>query len=688
MRKGLNSSARQIFIPPFVPVIVCLILLTLSSCSFKEPVAPSWDVNLPVPLINRSFTMQELIDKNDFLVLNQSGLVTIDLQKDLDRYEVRDKLKVEDIHQSFSARIGEVEIPSPGSKQASVTLYDIYPPSAALNGQTVPVPPFSFDNISASLQGYENFQSLLIQSGYLEITLTNRLPVPLSAGSKLEVRNQQTDELIFKIQFTQQIAPGETVSQQADLSGVRVPADLKIVLAGGSPGSGTGLVEVNAYTAGVDVTAYISKIIASEATAVIEEQQFSGADNFVLGDSIIVTQANIASGSIHITYENHVPLNLNVDLTLPDFQDQAGQPGHLYFPIKAGQAGNQTIDVSGYQFLPTRSDTGSVVRFAWDVQVASSGGNFVTITSNDDFSLQVDIPQIVFTQLRGILKDIQFDLESIEETIDLPDGIDSLTFDAARMELLVTNGIGFPIRPDITIIGRNENSGDQVELPITQPIQAANGHPVESVIMLNESNSPLLDFLKVSPDRLIMDGKVILGDGSMESEISRDDFIETSIHVSVPLSVSFPSQIVKTDLDTIEIDQDIQKELRENILTGKLYAVLENHLPLGFDVSLHFSSRDTSVYTNPELTIGPISLLPAPVSQTEGRVVQEYPSEIMIDLDRDEIAMFANNPLYFGLTVHIPGSNGKKLRIYGTDYLDVKAYCEFQYHVDPGKLSE
>jgi len=205
---------------------------------------------------------------------------------------------------------------------------------------------------------------------------------------------------------------------------------------------------------------------------------------------------------------------------------------------------------------------------------------------------------------------------------------------------------------------------------------------------LDESNSQIIDFLNVSPNQLKVTGSVLIGDGTSESDINSSDFIETSVHITVPLALSFPTQSVKTDVDTIDIDEDAQDELRENVLSGKLFATLGNHLPFGFDVSLHFSGMDTSVYANPELVIGPLTLQPASISQSSGRVESEFLSEISVDLTQEEIAVFANDEIYFSVHANIPGSNGKICRVFADDYLSVKAFCEFKYHVDPEKLSE
>ena len=159
--------------------------------------------------------------------LEDNNLVLYFHEEELEKYEVGEHLKVQGIHETFSGELGHVEIESPGSRSASWTLRDVFPPSALLDGQTVPIPPFSFNQISFNVQGFENFESVLLESGYIQITLRNDLPVPISENLLLQVKRQGTDETILQYQFPQMIQPGSSATQDVDLAGIRIPSDLK-----------------------------------------------------------------------------------------------------------------------------------------------------------------------------------------------------------------------------------------------------------------------------------------------------------------------------------------------------------------------------------------------------------------------------------------------------------------------------
>ncbi|MEE9170154.1 MAG: hypothetical protein V3U73_10330, partial [bacterium] len=618
----------------------------------------------------------ELMDDTDYLVTGENGLVNIDYEEEFERFELGDQLKMANVDEFFSSKLGEFRVPSPGINSAGLTFGQMYPPTILLDGQTVPVGGFSYDNIKVDLPSFNSFRSILIESGSIQLTINNNLPVPLAAGVGIQARDRNTDAEIFSIFFNSDINPGTSSTEAADLGGVRIPADISVYLTGGSPGSGGQPIQINANSDGIDVDALISDIVAVEAEAVVESQEFSGTDSLALGDSMLVNYAEIAGGLFRLEITNNIPLDLELDLLLEDFFDAAGNQVMLNIPLLNGQTTTRFINLWGYSFQPEQNPDELRTHFSWTARVFGSNGNIITLSREDGVALDVELTDLSFSEVRGILDNVHVELDPVEESFDLPDGIDSLRFEVGRLELTINNGIGFAIFPDIRITGINESTGESSEVIVSQQIAPANGGPVPTMIVLDKSNSNIVDLINILPNKIQVTGNVLVGDGSSEGVIRSTDFIESIVHITAPLSLSIPSQSVTSDVDTFDIDADIQEELRDNVLSGKLIAKLANRIPLGMQVSLHVSSRDTSVFANPELTIGPLTVN---ASQSGGEVL----SELMVELSKEEIAVFTNGEIFVGLSAFLPGSNGEVVRFYANDYIAVKAYAEFIYHVDP-----
>ncbi|MCH8126917.1 hypothetical protein IIC38_13285 [candidate division KSB1 bacterium] len=676
---NFNKFHKLLYFVAFISVLT--VSLFAVSCSFKEPSAPTWDVTVAIPLINRVITVEELIEDTQYLAEGESGLVNFEFEEEFSRYEVGDQLKVADLNETFSSSLGQFKVPSPGVRAASMTFGQIYPAAYLLDGQVTQVGTFGYDNVGVSLPGFDTFVSVLIGSGRIQITISNRLPVTLSAGLEIQARSQSTNELLFNILFDSDIQPGTSAVASTDLASVRIPSDIKVFLTGGSSGSGGQPVEINANTDGIDFQVYISEIVAVEAQAIVEPQEFSGSDSLALGDSILISSASIATGLFRVDISNDIPINVDLDIFLHDFIDPVGNSAEVNINLLSNQTVSEIINLAGYTFKPGRNQDGSVTHFSWNARVLGSEGNIITVTSDDAISLSIRLANLSFSEIKGWLDKIHITLDTMEESFDLPDDIEGLQFEAGRLELVINNGIGFPIHPDIKITGVNENTGQSVDVYVSQQIAPANGGPVPTSIVLDKTNSNIIDLVNIFPNKIIVSGVATIGDGSSESVIRNTDFIETTVIISAPLSLSFPSQSVKLDVETVEIDADVQDQLRDNVLSGKLMAQISNRIPLGVDFSFVMSSRDTSVYTNPELTIGPLSLKPARIAGGNG--VEAVVSDILVELTQQQIALFANDEIFIGFSLNLAGSDGEIVRIYADDFINVKAYCEFTYHVDP-----
>ena len=70
----------------FLGLVVILVFLTLAQCTVKKPEAPSWNSKLTIPLVNRTYTMTEIIDRidQDGISFDSLGNVNYSLTQQLD----------------------------------------------------------------------------------------------------------------------------------------------------------------------------------------------------------------------------------------------------------------------------------------------------------------------------------------------------------------------------------------------------------------------------------------------------------------------------------------------------------------------------------------------------------------------------------------------------------------------------
>ena len=136
------------------------------------------------------------------------------------------------------------------------------------------------------------------------------------------------------------------------------------------------------------------------------------------------------------------------------------------------------------------------------------------------------------------------------------------------------------------------------------------------------------------------------------------------IRLELPNSISKSSS---TDIDQNDID-----EISERLLGGTIHATITNHLPFGCQVELFFAGDSATLYSNPQLTLGPYAVGSGIIS--DGLVTQPTVTQLEITLSETDLDIIENATLYVGQNIYLPGTNGQVVNIIGTDYLDISAY--------------
>lgn len=89
-------------------VLFILILLVLTTCTIKKPQAPEWDIELAIPLINKTYYMSDFADTtDDFIFAVVDDTMQFSISKDIETIKVGDELKVDGQIETFEKQIGD-----------------------------------------------------------------------------------------------------------------------------------------------------------------------------------------------------------------------------------------------------------------------------------------------------------------------------------------------------------------------------------------------------------------------------------------------------------------------------------------------------------------------------------------------------------------------------------------------------
>jgi hypothetical protein len=660
-----------------------LVATAFGSCSFEEPQAPKWDAALTIPLINRYYTMDELIEDEPSLSADSAGLLHYLYDTELDSFRVGNQLTFEEFSDSYLTSIGQLSFDSPGGANLSVSLPEIYPDAVLFNGLTVVVPPFDFDLGKRVLSPYDEFEWLEVATGTIRLLLNNNLVVTLGRPLHFAIYDTEADTLVATADFDGEVGPGETLNQSIDLAGKKFSNELSVEISGSSPGSNNQPVLID-ITDSFNLNVRISDLQVAAARARIGSQEVTDSQTALIDEGASISSAKIKQGLIHLEISSQLPLPATIVMTMPDFTRPDNSIVTEIFNLNDAGTTSRDLDFTGYTFAPEAAPLGQqTVKLLWSVQSPGSGNNYVTVQSTDEVSVTFSIEDMIFSEVSGSFtgKSVQVDPQTY--SVDVPNEIDSLNFEDVQLEMRLRNGIGFPAQIDLLLEGASSETGRSAQMRIQEAILSGglDGSPVETRIVLDRSNSNVNEFLNVLPTSIRVSGTVTLGGAGVVGTVRDRDAVTGVVNIDAPLAFSLPAQRVEMESESVEIDEEAREQIRDNLHNGALLARLTNHLPMGASISFYFGRSKAEVFTEPILVIGPATAAAPDLEVGTGAIKEAKLSEVTISLSEAQLKIFDTTPLFAGVLVDFPGTGGQVVRLVRTDYIDIKAVATINFTV-------
>lgn len=656
-------------------ILLMFLFIPILYCALEPPVAPKWETTLTLPLISKTFHMDEIVDDEDNLRADSSGHVYFDFSKDIDRYTVGDKLQMDGFGHSFETRVGAYQIQSLEDKQVEFSLNELYSEAETLHGNTVIIPEFQLTDVQKPLPVFEEFAWTLVDTGTVFLELTNNLPFWLGPDLVLRLMDSQADSLIDEVPLNREIAPGETVKKSINASGKKFTNQLQFLLTGNSQGSKGDAVEIDAFST-ISLETRFSAFTVQEAVAKTPAVKISETQTVAIDDSISINIAVVQDGKLRLDLINQVPVAGKIVYELSDFyKDSEPYTDSLYIAAKTHS--QISIPLQNLVLQPDYAEVGEQsVKFKWTF-ITEESDELVHLRSSDVVQADLSSSDIVFSEINGILNEIEIDINPFAEDLNFSDELDSVRLAYAIIRLNIENTINLPARSDIVIRGTND-AGHSVDLEVREEIFAApeDGSKMTTII-LDKNNSNVVDFLNTLPKKIEMSGSVWLGDRNSPGTVTQSDYIEGNMNITAPLSLSFPTQTATTDIDTLEIDEDNRDTIRDRLMSGEVVAKISNMLPFGAVVEAKFSTHDSSVFSNPGLVIGPLNISPATIDES-GFASASSENELNVTLTKEDLRFFENSTIFSGIEITFPGSNGTAVNVMTSDFIKVQMYSVFK----------
>ncbi len=392
----------------------------------------------------------------------------------------------------------------------------------------------------------------------------------------------------------------------------------------------------------------------------VGEAQFDIPTSGVLiGDS-----ARIDTGIIAFTFQNPTNSQAHIVFKMPDMFAPNGDTLTVDRDIPAQGTINIDLDISNYLFKAYTQGNTNYLR----IRVNPTG------PAGQQMWISWDFKDVAFASITGTFNNVTSNLDSIEVETGFPDYMKDFQVQSADLDLIMRVGLKVPTQGNIEIIFKDDEGqqiSNKINIPINLPAWSGTGNRPELTY-----HQDITDYINGHPARIIVNGSIQAGNNTYAT-VSIDDPVDATVKFEAPLIMRLPSYDTKFDVDTLEIDKDTRDLIHDNLMGVKLEGVIENHLPVGAKAFILFSKdRGDSTIYDPGYTPDILESIILDSAITDGGnpavVVTPVTSQINVELTKEELALFENPEVFFGVRLEFSGTTGL-VKIRPSDYIVIKA---------------
>jgi len=630
-----------------------LMSLLIFQCSIEKPSAPTWNMKVTVPLINRHYDMASLIGRMDepYLKTDSLGNPSFGFEENLDTIRLTNNLRCDSISYHFKDTLGIVSVHTSEFKTKGLSVSEFY------SGPPGIVPPCTV-TVESDLNTFSTYSQVTVKDAYCTIALSNHLGLDLD-WLQIKIIDQKTLDTLQTVISPQGIADGDSDFQIAILQNKTMSNHLGMELTGSSPGGEITDVEnkyFNIYFS-LDSFTVIHGIVKTPSFEVQYDQEI------FLPTQSLIDSAQIKTGTLLLDLQNFTDITSELRIDLPELlkdgkslSDQCSLPASGYC--------NLPLTLDGYTFRP---DGGNGIKVQIEVKSNESGEDLVHFTSSDSIYCNALLSEVIFSKITGIIESTKVQIDDITWDLNLPPGFESAHLTHAGLNLDIHNGVGLPAQLQITIRGDK-----QQELNLNAELSAGGPFGTSITSLFEDQIQSLFNPV---PKTLTVTGEVVCGDGQTYGAVREEDFVFGRIRVSSPVEMVFDSCQVKIDEDSEEVNDDVKDLIINQVNSSGVVLKIESHLPLDAKARIFLSRNPDSIFSNPDLIVGPINV-PKGELNPDGSVQSSILTHDRIDLTYSDLQVFTGEPFYLAGIIDFPGSSGQTIKASVADYIKIMSYLE------------
>lgn len=673
------------------------------SCTFNEPVLPSWITRWALPIPTVEFEMSEVIDDDVIIpdtLENGTPTMVISIKDSLEKQGISEKdMSFIPDPDDFSSGFKEIRVKSPGRRYTSpVSIEDLlgFPlqPGTTINvpETNISLPPLYVD--------FERFKYLKIETGALFPRFNNNTFLRIKDSMSIAIFDDSTGNSIGDSYFPaiDSVSIADAL-QEIDLNDKVISNHLRIEFQMPIEGENGHLVTSKDTQGFIQLSVLITELTVSEAKAKIPEQtSFSNSAISLEEEENRIRYARLEGGKLNLQIQNQLSIDAKVTINLLNFRDDGDEAFRKVLNITANSTQNEELVLNDYyiknHLFP--NDYIDSLRYTLDVETDSSDG-FVVISKTDSVFAFLNADTLFFSEFSGFLDtvDVEFDEIRQEDIIDYGGLEGGVRLEGMQMIFKLYNEAGIPIDVNLNIKGQkfDPDTGALLDELQLNPIQVniaggSSGNPAitEYVLSSDDPSPNIVDLIAILPSHITVTGNAqLFGEGMLTVA----DSIWAEYEVTSPFILTFTDTIpaFKTEIDTLE---DLSKEFREtvekNVQDAYMYLDVINGLPVNARVQLHIATDTTGLYTEdiPDSTQKIIIRgfsVQAGEEGADGFVENPAMHPLEVILDPGQINIFTHSRLFIGAKVFMLDNN-KEIRFRSNDSFEANGYLRFNVLVN------
>lgn len=676
-------------------VLVIPLFFIYSGC-FDMPdgvVAPTWDISMNAPIMNKTFTLKEIIERDTSILkwypvgsVNANQLYYADT-KTVSAVSIGDKVKLENVSSTeTNVAVGDINIASDPISTSVGFDFDprIKPGTAMVYPAQDKLP------ITVDLPAQNKFTYFILNAGSINVTLKNNNPSPVALNiDSIYIIN--TNNLVDVGHYdggSLSIPSGGSKTFTIRLyNGIKILNALTFACNVSSPGSGGQAVPIP--TTALTVSGSFD-LKVKEVQGNVTSNSITSTGSVQIDPQTKYQKVTIGTGNLNINLKNNVDVDVNAKVTLDNIYSSATATNPVVLNIFIPKKGTVTVPQTLNGYTIKSATATSTISYKVDASTVGTSSP-VTVKSTDSFTYSVNVSQLSIKDFEGIVKPTILDVSPTTIKLDLKEMKDKfkftkLNFKDPRVNIYLKPSSLFKMRFMGKITAKNSNA----ECLIDDAISSVD-NPVDTVISIDPQKLAAFfnSFTGSFPDELYITGSAIVNPNYEQKvyKFSSTDNITGYAEIKFPLNVGIENGQFT---DSTDYEKDIADSKKDAEKVQSVLVTLE--ITNGLAAKVKFSGYVKNAAGLKTLTLLPnrpagseyIEVAGAQVN-SNGQVIAPTVTKETIELKGSDVTNFLNGKCIFSnVTLNTTGAgagSAPPVEFKITDAIKVKAYGKLVYKV-------